>query len=241
MCRRDYLRSYRLGHPTEPWIIWDELNAPKICEWPDCEEKAYGHGLCVRDYTRAKRLDFPDEPWTAWELSQPKPRTDGLKECSKCHEDRPLDMFYNESARPDGKNNYCIPCSQIVSRQWREANPDLKAEYDRRYYKEKPWVKIAIEQSRRAMQNDVIDEKVKVPVLRERDGDHCYFCGVLMDFETRKRGGNKATHEHLVAVKRGGHNTYENSVLACDRCNSSKGMKSVEEFMAFRTLIQSVA
>lgn len=237
MCNKHSQRSRKLGHPDKPWEIWDAKTKKPTCHWPDCDRETYGHGFCVRDYTRAKRLGFPDSPWIEWELKQFKPRTDGMKTCSNCKQDKPLDEFYNEAGRYDGKNNYCINCSTIRGVIYRKENKEVIAERDRRYYAEKPWVKIAIEQSRRANESGVRDEKVSILILRKRDGDDCALCGQIMDFMTKKRGGNKATHEHIVAIKAGGDNTYDNSVLVCDECNSSKGVKSLPDYIGFCELI----
>ena len=55
-----------------------------------------------------------------------------------------------------------------------------------------------------------------------RDGNRCMYCG--------KRGtGADLQLEHIMPRSRGGKNTWENLVAACDKCNSRKGSKTPEE------------
>jgi 5-methylcytosine-specific restriction endonuclease McrA len=69
--------------------------------------------------------------------------------------------------------------------------------------------------------------------LRRRDGDRCFYCGVLMFFGRLPRGEAQAsewyaTIDHVVAISNGGSHTWENVVLACAECNRGKGYRSAE-------------
>lgn len=55
-----------------------------------------------------------------------------------------------------------------------------------------------------------------------RDGNRCMYCG-------KKGTGADLQLEHILPRSRGGKNTWENLVAACDRCNSRKGDKTPEE------------
>lgn len=59
-------------------------------------------------------------------------------------------------------------------------------------------------------------------VLWKRD-PHCKYCGVPLEYF-------EATLDHVVARSKGGNNSIENLVLACNRCNGSKGDRSPDEF-----------
>jgi hypothetical protein len=52
--------------------------------------------------------------------------------------------------------------------------------------------------------------------LVERDGDACFFCGMIMPREDM-------TIEHLVAKNKGGPDHTDNLVLAHEKCNQSAG------------------
>lgn len=70
-----------------------------------------------------------------------------------------------------------------------------------------------------------------VEMLGERDGWSCRYCGVLL------RGDPRIAYpyaDHVVAKSKGGPDHIDNRALACHSCNSSKGAKSVEEFLAYR-------
>ena len=55
----------------------------------------------------------------------------------------------------------------------------------------------------------------------------CIYCLKSIEF-------GKDTLEHKIPIIRGGTNDYENLAVACFSCNSSKGRKTVEEYMEYR-------
>ena len=59
-----------------------------------------------------------------------------------------------------------------------------------------------------------------------RDGLACAYCGATVE------DGAKLTLDHLTPHSQGGSNEATNLVTACQRCNSSRGDRSVETFVA---------
>jgi 5-methylcytosine-specific restriction endonuclease McrA len=55
-------------------------------------------------------------------------------------------------------------------------------------------------------------------LIRKRDGDHCRYCGVSVNWRDR-RGTEGATYDH---VDPDGDNSLENLVVACRGCNAAK-------------------
>ena len=96
-------------------------------------------------------------------------------------------------------------------RQWAKANPEKIREKTRRY---------------RAMKNDATIELVDEAAIYERD-KRCVYCGATEDL----------TLDHIVALTNGGPHCEDNLVVACRRCNCSKGAKSLIEWLWFKTLI----
>jgi 5-methylcytosine-specific restriction endonuclease McrA len=61
--------------------------------------------------------------------------------------------------------------------------------------------------------------------VRRRDGGHCRYCDVLVDFDNPElRDG--ASHDHVDPL---GPNTLDNVVLACRRCNGNKKNRTPED------------
>lgn len=58
--------------------------------------------------------------------------------------------------------------------------------------------------------------------LFERDQNLCLYCGDVLSIK-------KLTRDHVFPKSRGGANTWENCVTACQDCNSKKGDKTPEE------------
>lgn len=60
------------------------------------------------------------------------------------------------------------------------------------------------------------------PVILERDGAICCYCGSTDDL----------TIDHVTPLARGGSNDLANLVVACRICNSSKGARLLEEWLS---------
>ena len=149
----------------------------------------------------------------------------------------------------------CMECKRSASRQWREAHHEEKREYDRRYgaahseeraarcrqwYKANPdkvcesnrlWAKANPDKGRENS-NRYRARKAALPAtLTEGEWqevlaahDHkCAYCGAE---------GVPLAQEHKMPASRGGGYTKDNIVPACALCNSRKGTKTAEEFMA---------
>jgi 5-methylcytosine-specific restriction endonuclease McrA len=64
-----------------------------------------------------------------------------------------------------------------------------------------------------------------VAAVRARDGSHCRYCRVAVNWKDR-RGATGGTYDH---VDPAGPNSFENLVVACRGCNSRKGTRTPEE------------
>lgn len=65
--------------------------------------------------------------------------------------------------------------------------------------------------------------------IYKRDQYRCVYCN-------RTLNSGELTLDHLLAYQLGGSNCHTNLVTACKWCNSSKGKKLLEEFLAELTL-----
>jgi 5-methylcytosine-specific restriction endonuclease McrA len=63
----------------------------------------------------------------------------------------------------------------------------------------------------------------------------CYYCNsrvlVFVNVEGTRPKPNSATIDHFIPLSRGGVDHYDNLVLSCYRCNSSKGNTMPDLFM----------
>jgi 5-methylcytosine-specific restriction endonuclease McrA len=59
--------------------------------------------------------------------------------------------------------------------------------------------------------------------LCDHYGHLCFYCGQAV----------RLTADHIVPLTRGGSNYISNIIPACQPCNSRKGAKTLEEFLAF--------
>lgn len=56
----------------------------------------------------------------------------------------------------------------------------------------------------------------------------CAYCGISIDFNTKKPGHPKATKDHVIPKSHKGRHV---TIPCCAHCNSQKGMASLPEFM----------
>lgn len=93
-----------------------------------------------------------------------------------------------------------------LARQWKKANPDKRREHDRH---------------RRARKANAIIEPVDEAAVYELCNRTCLYCGATEDL----------TLDHIVALANGGAHSEDNLVVACRKCNSSKRIKSLEDWL----------
>lgn len=90
--------------------------------------------------------------------------------------------------------------------------------------------------TRRARKRNLPSERVLLPVLFERDGGICGICKKRV-YKNARDVGMKPSHDHVIPISKGGHNTYANAQLAHRRCNSVKGARLVPRQVSFFDLI----
>jgi hypothetical protein len=112
-----------------------------------------------------------------------------------------------------------------VARVPKSTWPQCKDEILRLFEKRQGWsaaeniVGIGLRQSRPAIPTDVRRR------VRSRDGTVCAYCGA----------SDRPIHlDHRIPRSRGGLDTYENLVVSCVTCNTSKGALTDEEFIRWR-------
>jgi hypothetical protein len=60
------------------------------------------------------------------------------KECRKCLQIKPLDMFYRDRKNRCGRMHECIDCNKLLRAAYREANRDKERERNRTYHSQNP-------------------------------------------------------------------------------------------------------
>lgn len=64
-----------------------------------------------------------------------------------------------------------------------------------------------------------------IPAIRHRDGDKCWVCGRVCDFNKlarRKNLPNAATVDHVIPRVNGGRDHMSNLKIACRECNMNR-------------------
>ena len=225
----------------------------KICSIDDCPKTVMARGWCRMHYGRWSIHGTPLKGGKGYK-HKVQHTADGLRICKGCAEPKPFTEFHKDGNAPDGYRAQCKPCRNTYMSGYYDANRESRMEYeqDRRTnkaehmraldmarYERHRDKRIALAsdgvRTRRArLQNTEVDAKVTVKNLRDIHGDSCCYCGVEMDFNRGVRGEgiapNRATLEHVLPLSRGGTHTFDNTALACHRCNVRKNNKTVDEW-----------
>lgn len=229
----------------------------RTCSVPDCERKHAAKGYCQLHWNRWR---IHGDPLVTMKGKHHKVQTtdEGLRICKRCGVPKPVNDFHKDGGSPDGLRAQCKPCRNSFMAAYYEENRDSRMAYEQhrrthqadhlraldmaRYERHKDR-RIALAsdnvRTRRArLTATVVDPKVTVKQLRKIHGDNCCYCGIELDFVRGRRGEgiarNRATLEHVLPLSRGGTHTFENTKIACHRCNVSKNSKTVAEWEAWK-------
>lgn len=185
------------------------------------------------------------------------------KVCKSCRIAKDADEFYKDKRVKDGLYGQCAECWQTNNRnasnaaqsRWAERNPNGHLEIGRRWRTNNP------EKSRAFTRKWARNNKTKVKAKRERWARENRARVALYAQERRAReaGASGTTTpaqlqaridyyggrcfvclgayeaiDHVIALNKGGTNWPANLRPVCTPCNSSKGDKSLEDFMETR-------
>jgi hypothetical protein len=103
-------------------------------------------------------------------------------------------------------------------RRWKRVRPEVEQFFvirGGRWHLNEPWIEI-LGSGRPAIPGDIQAE------VRRREGSRCTYCGAT---------DRRLEFDHIFPVSRGGSDEPSNLALACDRCNRSKGAKTIQEWI----------
>lgn len=166
--------------------------------------------------------------------------SDSLKKCSRCHTYRPYKQFYTNLYGADATSSWC----QLCVHAHYEANIETMTERNEIYRKENReklleysrWYEFNIRGDSREHYRETLDagDDITRAFLFDRDGYLCYYCKcpLVRSVSGDQRVTDSYAHiEHKIPLSRGGTHTFDNVVLACRKCNLSKGAKTDWEFI----------
>lgn len=238
LCQKHYLRAWRAKDFDRPWLA---LERPP-CKWPDCTTVPVSRDYCSVHIRRADRFPDSEEPWVPWAKTPRSGAFEWSKVCiwPSCKEDsewrdfcvrhysrawavgdftKPWELRYNTCSvcgveycplqvRSKGRTYCSEPCRQ---KSKRITHPER--ERDRRLNRQ------------HAKRSAGLAETITRAQLRARDGDECYLCGEVIDFEIQWPNPQSPSMDHLVPLSKGGLHQIENTAMTHLKCNMRKGVK----------------
>ena len=136
----------------------------------------------------------------------------GLRYCAQCHELKARESFSLNHRTPDGLQSRCKACISIYGRQYRQANPDLILQRNRKYRESDP-VKVAAYMRRKNLERDYGLTVEQFDLLLESQGGVCAICGQIATVDKGGRGWH-VDHRHSDGKIRG---------VLCRECNWAIG------------------
>lgn len=138
---------------------------------------------------------------------------------------------HKEHLRATGRAYYEEHKERITKRHkaWRQANRDRLNAYNRAWRKSHPRSRSAHDHRRRIRKLEAGGTFTAKQVRRLFDlqKGHCWWCGPGCEVDL-----TKGYHiDHRVPLSKGGSNNISNIVLACPKCNLSKGAKLPTDFI----------
>ena len=128
---------------------------------------------------------------------------------------------YNQNKRSDVFRK----TDAVYHYRYRKLNRDRCIEYERRWRAAHPGVNACNNAKRRALQREAeggfTPEEFRLKC--EAYENRCVYCNEEVSL----------TIDHVIPLSRGGSNSIENIVPACNHCNSTKGTKTYSEFLEY--------
>lgn len=122
----------------------------------------------------------------------------------------PLCACHHEPMLNNGEGGWRCGVERRAAERAREA---LRKEQDYEKWREKGRRK---ERRRRAHKRGAVSEPYTREALLQRDGGRCRYCGEAVSSTWQVA--------HLVALSRGGHDTWDNVAVSCAACNRADGV-----------------
>ena len=148
------------------------------------------------------------------------------KVCTKCEIEKSLDSFYKSKYFKDGYVNRCKVCCKEYS----DSHKEEKSKYDKKYSqtKKRRLSKSIGSSKRRALEKSTSDGTVTYEyckMLLEKQDNRCIYCNKRFSKKVKR------SLDHKIPFKRNGTHTAKNVHFVCINCNSSKGIKTHEEYL----------
>lgn len=238
LCKRDYARAYRRQNFDNPWAEWADPG--RDCAWPECDRSAESRGMCDRDYKRAQKVGTFDQPWKAWESYQVelaavapcmwpdcKEKAHARDLCTMHYQRAKILRDYSAPWTEWEAPKDCLQCGGQFRRGRFDAiycGPKCSGDA---YKVNNPDSVRNTWRKRRAVIKSVDYEKFTNDDVRRLNGDICYLCGKVIDFDLKHPHRKSPSLDHIVPISKGGPHSLGNAAMTHLVCNQRKSARIV--------------
>lgn len=155
-----------------------------------------------------------------------------MKTCNRCHQDKPLDQFWNLKRTKDGKARECKTCQSDRVTEYRKTHQqEQKAYYQKVHANRGLPNKIVLFRREHPNRDPLLT--VENVIAKFGDQPKCYLTGTPIDLSQR----DTYALDHIIPLARGGDSSLANCGLTTRQANQAKHDMTKEEFVI---LCQSV-
>jgi len=122
----------------------------------------------------------------------------GMKQCCRCGETKPVSEYYKDKSISDGLQCHCKHCDAKKLKQWRAENPERVKEHLRKYYVEN---REDILEQKKQYRQEAIKTEPYVYIATDRSTG-CFYIGettttIKERFRDHKRFSNTGLGKHI--------------------------------------------
>lgn len=146
-----------------------------------------------------------------------------MKRCSHCKKLKPYSEFWKDAQTTDTYRYTCISCCKTRMGSYLQRNKSRIAQSKAEWAKKNSSGRAVKERNRKAMKKERGVHTLKeIEGLLSYQGNLCAYCNAPLDIYHV---------DHVIPLVSGGINTVDNLVVACPRCNLSKGSKNYKTWI----------
>lgn len=154
------------------------------------------------------------------------------KRCNICQESRPLDEMVIRRNSKSGRGPYCRPCESKRTSAWGQKNKAKRKAIVQRYALKNPrmiWAQSSLAQHKRKG-NDV-QVSTKGLWALSKTINSCKLCNITISWE--RNGKCKPNSPTMDRVDNSNIVTLDTIMIICHKCNTTKGARTMKEFIDY--------
>lgn len=158
------------------------------------------------------------------------------KKCSRCKEEKDINLFGKNSNHDDNKHHYCMECSNLIAKEYRKKYHD-KTLNSVKKYRENPnnrfkvFSTTTINDHRR--NGYIVNIEIKDLENLAINTSNCIYCDTKLNYDRGHKHSTFGNSPSLDSINNEKNLNINNVQIICHRCNTIKHDMSHNEFINY--------